>query len=54
MYNLVHSLFEILATDEARTLLGLGVSLCRTRTHVMSDTSSTPIITLNYVIFLNY
>lgn len=32
MYNLVHSLFEILATDEARTLFGLGMS-CR----VLSD-----------------
>ena len=38
----------------SRTLLGLGVSWCRTR--VMSDTDTTPtlVITLNYAIFTNY
>jgi len=29
MYNLVHSLFGILATDEARTLLRLNMFQCR-------------------------
>ena len=37
-----------------KTLFGLGVSRCRTR--VVSDTDMTPafIVTLNFVIFLNY
>ncbi|RHN50622.1 putative protein-synthesizing GTPase [Medicago truncatula] len=41
-------------TYEARRLLGLGVSQCRTR--VVSDTDTTPtlVITPNYVIFSNY
>jgi hypothetical protein len=44
--------WSIVVIYEARTLLGLGVSSYRTC--VVSDTDTTNIITLNYMIFSNY
>jgi len=43
---------KLMIIYEAWTLLRLGVSRCQTR--VVSDTTPTLVITLNYVIFSNY
>jgi len=46
------SKFDANTIHEARTLLRLGVSRCRTRVNLRHR--HTPVITLNYVISLNY
>jgi len=51
IFNFVELNFTLISYV-ARTPLRLGVSRCRT--HVVSDTTPTLVITLNYVIFSNY
>jgi len=44
----------MLISYEARTLLGLGVSRVGHASVSDTDTDTTPMITLNYIIFSNY